>query len=240
MLLAVHMLYLCTPMLCCPSARLPCECSQNAWLSLARQQAARPCSCQATCLSSLQHLACCAFHIARVSHGDSLSSMLPADCLSFHHASADLVYNVSGNLPTSCATFDSTYGQWIENPLAPKYGASYHTCMQPCVPAAPSAHPHICLPASPLLHYKLPAPADANGTMVPASDAVQQLRGQVCVDPQSFGQQLATAVQAGGQQAQDTVQALLSVECISAAGQALQVAYNAVAGTPPDLQAVLR
>ncbi|KAL4435921.1 hypothetical protein ABPG77_000683 [Micractinium sp. CCAP 211/92] len=67
---------------------------------------------------------------------------------------------------------------------------------------------------------------DANGTEVPGSAAVEQLQTQICAQPLAAGPQMAQAVLAGGQQAQDWAQALLSVFCVDPVGVALQAAFD--------------
>lgn len=85
-----------------------------------------------------------------------------------------------------------------------------------------------------------PHPADANGTAVPPSAAVQQLEGDLCSQPLVFGSQLATLVGAGDQQSQDWVQALLSAECPAAAAQAVQRAFDVYRLSPGGLSAFLK
>ncbi len=82
--------------------------------------------------------------------------------------------------------------------------------------------------------------ADANGTAVFPSAAVQQLAGRLCSQPIAFGSQLAALVDAQDLRTQDWVQALLSAQCPAAATQALRRAFEVHRLSPGGLSAVLK
>lgn len=94
------------------------------------------------------------------------------------------------------------------------------------LPAPPT--PLLTLSTCPL---SPPSTAAAGKTQPPAAD-VQKLTSLICSDPESAGDQIRTAVQAGGSQAQVAVYALFTADCASE--DAASDAYGAWAGWRRD------
>lgn len=163
-------------------------------------------------------------------------------------------YNTSGIEPLPCGAFNTSSGRWEEQPLGQRYGAPGNNSRDGARGGS-SALPHAtCLSFLPcrtglvLLCFQtyiilwLPpfTRADANGTAVFPSAAVQQLAGRLCSQPSAFGAQLAALVDAQDLRTQDWVQALLSAQCPPAATQALQRAFEVHRLSPGGLSAVLK
>lgn len=119
--------------------------------------------------------------------------------------------------PSNPTEFSECRWGWVQAQVLSWRGAASHQSLS--LHASPICFPFLSetdLPLCPALPRPAPprpAAAAASGKAQPPAADVQKLTSAICSDPEAAGEQIRTAVQAGGAQAQAAVYAIFAADC---------------------------